>query len=122
MISSAKIAVLALLSASAAHAEKSVVLMRGVGLTNCAVFSTQPSDREYTLGLSQWIYGHWTAQNRYLAMFGEKMKDIQDSTLEPDPLAAQILAVCKAEPSLQIIEAADRIFDRLPELEAGNLP
>jgi hypothetical protein len=119
---SAKIAVLTFLWASAAHAEKSVVLMRGVGLTNCAVFSTQPHDREYTIGMSQWIYGHWSAQNRYLATFGEKMKDIQASTLEPDPLAAQILAICRTEPSLQLIEAADSIFDRLPDLKAGNLP
>jgi hypothetical protein len=120
--SSAKVAVLALLSASAAHAEKSAVLMRGVGLTNCAEISTQPNDREYTLGMSQWIYGHWSAQNRYLAMLGEKMKDIQDSTLEPDPLAAQILAICREEPSLHLIEAADRMFNRLPDLKVGNLP
>jgi hypothetical protein len=119
---SAKILLLACVTASAAHAEKSVVLLRGMGLTNCAEFSTELHNQDYTIGTTQWIYGHWSAQNRYLALLGGKMKDIQDSTLEPDPLVAQILAVCKAEPNLQLIQAADRIFDRLPDLTAGNLP
>ena len=108
--------------ASTANAEKSNVLMRGMGLSDCGLYIAEQKRTDYLTAANQWIYGHWSAQNRYLAMFGHDIKDLQDSIIEPEPLAAQILAICQAEPNLTLILVADRLFERLPELTAGDLP
>lgn len=112
----------AFMQASAAKADKSIVLMRGIGFTDCSLYIAEQNSPENVTVVNQWIYGHWSAQNRYLAMFGNDMKDLMDSTVGPEPLAAQILAICEAEPNLQLVLAADRIFERLPDLSGGNLP
>ena len=93
-----------------------------MGLADCAAYVAESDSAEYVTAGNQWVYGHWSAQNRYLTMFGHPMKDLQDSTVEPEPLAAQILAICKGEPDLALVVVADRIFNRLPDITMGNLP
>ena len=96
--------------------------MRGMGLSDCAEYVAESDSAGYVTAGNQWVYGHWSAQNRYLTMFGRPMKDLQDRTVEPEPLAAQILAICKGEPDLSLVVVADRIFERLPDITMGNLP
>ena len=96
--------------------------MRGMGLSDCAEYVAGSESDGYLTAGNQWVYGHWSGQNRYLTMFGHPMKDLQDRTVEPEPLAAQILAICEGEPDLKLVEVADRIFERLPDITNGDLP
>ena len=93
-----------------------------MGLADCAAYVAESESEGYVTAGNQWVYGHWSAQNRYLTMFGRPMKNLQDSTVDPEPLAAQILAICKGEPDLQLVVVADRIFERLPDIKLGSLP
>jgi hypothetical protein len=96
------------------QAEANDTPFRGVGFFTCAEYSVWEAKGLATSDVVSWVYGYWSAFNRALAQTGRPMKNIMDSTANPEPLSAQLIAICKNEPSLLIVFAADRIFERLP--------
>jgi hypothetical protein len=107
---------------SLAQAETQDTPFKGAGFATCAEFALW-NDQGLNQGdVIQWVYGYWSAYNRALTQTGRPMKNVMDSTTDPEPLAAQLLAICKSEPGLLVVFAADRIFDRLPDSTAGAQP
>ena len=93
---------------------------RDAGCVPCAAFVAWEDQGVDSRDVTPWVSGYWSAYNRALPHTGRPMKDVMDSTTEHEPLSAQLLAICKNEPGLLIVFAADRIFDRLPDSIAGD--
>ena len=81
----------------------------------CAQFTVWSEDANTTDLVVSWVYGYWSAYNRALHQTDRPMKNVFDSTVDGEALTAQLTSICKSEPALGLVFAADRIFDRLPE-------
>mgnify|MGYP003485195386 FL=1 len=105
-----------------AWADESSGALRGIGYADCNQFRTWVEDPLAQEAIVSWIHGYWSATNEALHIAGKPMKNIFDSTVDPEPLKAQLVAVCADEPQTNLSDVADRIFGRLPDYREEQNP